>query len=81
MTRTVPRFHNWKRNWMPLAVLLPLAGCQSLPATAVCPAPKPMPDLVRQSVPPGDPLQEMQERIRKYEATRSSATSSSQPPR
>lgn len=63
---------NWKTNLLLLAVTLPLAGCQSLPSSAVCPPPKQMPELVAQPVPTKNQLDAMKKRIERFETNSSS---------
>lgn len=65
--------HNFKRIWLPLAPLLMLTGCQGLPTVPLCPAPKPMPDLVKQPAPSQNQLTLMKARIERFETSFSPA--------
>lgn len=72
MSKTSSKFNPSKISLLLLAVTLPLAGCQSLPAPSVaCPKPKEMPELVAQKVPEENQLEAMKKRIERFETNSS----------
>lgn len=71
MIQTSSRSRNFKGSLSLLVLPLLLVGCQSLPPAAVCPAPKEMPELVKEPVPSQNQLTLMKQRIERFETTSS----------